>query len=420
MLLIYNLLSVIALIIYLPFLISKKGPENRLVFIRERLGLSSYGKTDIWVHAVSMGEMLACLPFLKKLKAEFPEKRITVSTTTYTGQKVAKKRFPEADRIMYMPIDTGLCINKAVNSLRPEIFMTVETELWPVLFHALKGQGSSIVILNGRISKRSYRGYSRIRSLMKRLLDNVDYFYMQGNGDAERIISLGADKQKVGVMGNFKFDFEVNPSAGLQWLDNIKGRILLAASTHKGEDEMVLDAYSSVRLAFPDVRLIIAPRHPERFNEVAELINRKGLKYIRRSEIDQRSADNGPRTTDNDVILLDTIGELSGVFSKVSIAFIGGSLVPVGGHNVLEPAYWSKPVLFGPYMDNFPVADELIKRSAAIMVKDPKDIAENVILLLSDDNKALKMGQNAKAIFNANSGAVKKAVGLIRGFIGTV
>jgi len=321
---------------------------------------------------------------------------------------------------MYMPVDTWLCINKAVNSLRPEIFMTVETELWPVLFHALKGQGSSIVILNGRISKRSYRGYSRIRSLMKRLLDNVDYFYMQGNGDAERIISLGADKQKVGVMGNFKFDLEVNPSAGLQWMDNIKGRILLAASTHKGEDEMVLDAYSTVRLSFPDVRLIIAPRHPERFNEVAELINRKGLKYIRRSEIDQRSADNGQRTTDNDVILLDTVGELSGVFSKVSMAFIGGSLVPVGGHNVLEPAYWSKPVLFGPHMDNFPVADEFIERSAAIMVKDPKDIAENVILLLSDDNRALRMGQNARAIFDSNSGAVKKAVGLIRGFIGTV
>lgn len=416
--LLYNFLSAIALLIYSPFLLSKKGPENKRTFIRERLGISRYAKTDIWVHAVSVGEVMACVPFLKRLKKEFPGKRIVLSTTTYTGQKVARERFPEADRIMYMPCDTGLCVSRVVNSLKPEIFITIETELWPALFWALKKTGSKIIILNGRISNKSFKGYRRLSFFMKKILSYVDFLYMQGETDADKIMAIGADKYKVGVMGNFKFDISFDTSSPLNWLENIKGRILLAASTHKGEEEIILSAYNLIKQKYPDLRLILAPRHPERFNEVADILGKRNLNFIRRSMISRSSSGtycDAPR----DIILLDSIGELSGMFSKVTIAFIGGSLVPVGGHNILEPAYWAKPIIFGPHMDNFPIAGEFLERHAAIQVKDANEIVQEVSGLLDNNDLAAQTGRNAKAIIERNTGSVKKAIELVRGYIGT-
>ena len=412
MLLLYNLLSSMALLLYLPWILFKKGPEDRQTFIRERLGISEYSKTDIWVHAVSVGEIIASLPFLKMLKKEFPQKSITVSTTTYTGQKIARESFPEADRIMYIPVDTALCVKRVVNVLRPEIFVVVETELWPMLFQSLKENGSRLVTLNGRISNNSFKGYKRIKPLLKWLLPNIDFFYMQDEEYAERIIELGADRDKVGVMGSFKFDIDMKESGNLPWLENIEGDILLAASTHKGEEAIVLDAYNIIKRNVPGLKLIIAPRHPERFNEVAKTITAKGLEYIRRSNIQDD-------TEGHDIILMDTMGELSRAFSNITITFIGGSLVPVGGHNILEPAYWSKPIIFGPYMDNFPIHEEFLKKDAALQIKGPEDMAKKVIELLSNRTKSDSMGRNAKEIVGKNRGAVQKAVELIRSFIGT-
>ncbi len=428
MLTLYNILSVIALFMYSPALLLKKGPENRRAFVSERLGMSGYTAADIWVHAVSVGEVLACLPFLKKLKEEFPGNKIILSTTTYTGQKIARERFPGADRIMYMPWDTGICVKRAVRTVRPKMFITVETELWPVLFNTLKRAGSHVVMLNGRISRNSFKGYERIRFFMRKVLSDVDFLYMQGKDDAERIIRIGAGKEKVGVMGNFKFDMELSASSAPAWLEKINGRIFLAASTHNGEEEIILDAYKLIRGKFHDMKLILAPRHPERFSEAAEIIGKRGLDYIRRSEMKQASAAGPQRPAakkneqqpDPDIILLDTMGELSRVFSRVSVAFIGGSLVPLGGHNIMEPAYWSKPVIFGPYMDNFPVAREFLERSAAVQVGNAADIAETVIELMDNSEKAREMGQNAGSIINENRGAVKKAIELVRGLIGTV
>ncbi len=411
----YNLISFVGLIVYLPTLLLKKGPEERGLFIKERLGRGDYHKTDIWVHAVSVGETIACLPFLKRLRKEFPDKKITLSTTTYTGQKIAREKFPEADRVMYMPLDSGPCIKRVVRSLRPEVFITVETEIWPALFYNLKKAGSRIIILNGRISDESFRGYHKIRFIMKKILSNVDYFYMQEKVYADRIIELGADMQKVGVMGNFKFDIELESSGPMKWLDRIKGRILLAASTHKGEEEIILDAYDAVRKKIRDIRLIIAPRHPERFSEVERLLTERGLGYIKRSEMDDYE---GAGLDESGIILLDTIGELSRVFSRVAIAFIGGSLVSAGGHNVLEPAYWSRPVIFGPHMENFPVAREFLEMSAALEVRDSGETAEAVIRLLEDEGKAADMGRRARAIVDKNRGAVEKAIELVRVYIG--
>lgn len=431
MLTLYNILSTIGVILYLPRLIFKKGPENRREFISERLGLSSYTKTDIWVHAVSVGEVLACLPFLKKLKKEFPSKKIVLSTTTYTGQRLAQERFAEADRVMYMPLDTYFSVRRVVNVLRPELFITAETELWPAVFHALKQIGSNVIIVNGRISDSSYKGYKQISLIMKKILANVDFFYMQTRKDAQRITEIGASPHKVGVMGNFKFDLEVTEEVHDGWQKGIKGHILLAASTHEGEEDIVLDAYSLILsraqsiehatemkgrpVQASGIKLIIAPRHPERFDAVASMLEKRGLAYIRRSGIDSLQ---GSGETPG-IILLDSIGELSGLFSIASIAFIGGSLVPRGGHNIMEPAYWSRPSLFGPHMENFPIAKEFLNSSAALEVKDAVDIAESVLVLLNDNTKALRMGRNAKNIVEKNTGAVNKALNLARGYIGT-
>jgi 3-deoxy-D-manno-octulosonic-acid transferase len=412
----YNLISTIGVLLYLPRLLLKKGPEDRRTFIKERLGLSSYNKTDIWIHAVSVGETLACIPFLKQLRKEVPDRRIVFSTTTYTGQKIAREKFPEADRIIYMPLDSVFCIKRVVKSLSPIIFITVETELWPALFRGLKDAGSRILILNGRISPESFKGYSKIRFLMADMLSRVDFFYMQDKGNADRIMALGADKHKVGVMGNFKFDIDLKEELPLNWLAGISGRILLAASTHEGEEEILLEAFKVIKKELQGIKLILAPRHPERFNETAALIEKQGLSYIRRSSLNGKEI---PGNSDADVILLDTLGELSRVFSRASVAFIGGSLVPRGGHNVMEPAYWSKPIIFGPHMENFPIAGEFLERSAAIEVRDSKDIAQTVTTLLKDNNKAADLGRNARSIVDKNTGAVKKAIELIRGYIGT-
>ncbi len=430
MLPLYNILSLLALIVYFPCLIFKKGPEDKKTFIKERLGISSYTKADLWVHAVSVGEIIACLPFLKKLKKEFPSKKIVLSTTTYTGQKIARDRFPEADRIMYMPFDTGVCIRKAVKNLKPELFITAETELWPALFFTLHREESRIVILNGRISQASHRGYKKIRTIMRKVLAQVDYLAMQSEEDAARVIEIGADSERVGVMGNFKFDIEVAEGAADSWQTILKGNIFLAASTHRGEDEIILDAYElmtrkAVRTnqggqggeensPSPELKLLIAPRHPERFDEVASGIAKRNLEFIRRTTIEGNGNPKLPG-----IILLDSIGELSGLFSLATVAFIGGSLVPTGGHNILEPAYWSKPILFGPHMDNFPIAQEFLSSGAALEVTGAEEIAQAVTDLLTDIARSREMGQKAKSIVDKNTGAVKKAIEIIRRYIGT-
>ena len=416
MLIIYNLLSLISFIAYLPWLLFKKGPENRLQYLKERLGISEYTNADIWVHAVSVGEVMAALPFLTSLKKEFPGIKIVLSTTTYTGQKIAREKFPSADRTMYIPWDTWLTISKAVMTIKPKIFITIETELWPALFSTLKKNGSRIVLLNGRISPESFKGYKLIKPFMKKVLSYLDFIYMQGETDAERIVTIGADKKKAGIMGNFKFDIELDKKESVNWMDGVKGKIILAGSTHKGEEEIVLDAYEEVKKSFPDLKLILAPRHPERFNEAEEILKRRNLNFIRRTELNLESGVWNQKSCD--IILLDTIGELSQLFSKADVTFIGGSLLPFGGHNILEPAYWGKPSIFGPHMENFPIAKDFLMEGAAIMVKDPGGLAAAIKDLLENTEKAEHMGQKAKGIIDKNTGAVKKAVTLVRSFLG--
>jgi 3-deoxy-D-manno-octulosonic-acid transferase len=248
---------------------------------------------------------------------------------------------------------------------------------------------------------------------MKKVLSLMDFIYMQSKGNAERIISIGAQPEKVGVMGNFKFDINFNSNTPLEWIKNIEGRILLAGSTHKGEDEIILDAYQGLNNTFPDLKLIIAPRHPERFSEVESLIRDRKLKYIKRSKIKTSGK------ISEAVILLDTIGELPRSFAGSAVTFIGGSLLPYGGHNILEPAYWSTPIISGPHMENFPIHREFLEKSAALIVKNSSDIIDSVSGLLNDPQEAEEMGGKGKAIVDSNTGAVDKAITLIRSYFGT-
>jgi 3-deoxy-D-manno-octulosonic-acid transferase len=410
MLLLYNLLSTMALLFYLPVLVMKGRSGNGLRYIKERLGMDSYQKADIWVHSVSLGETMAILPFLKRLKAEFPDRRIVLSTTTHTGQRLAMEGFQGADRIMYMPWDSWACMKRVIDLISPDLFITVETELWPVLFNSLKKRGSRIILLNGRISERSFKGYMRIRPFMKRVLANVDHIYMQTPLDARRILALGADDARVRVMGNLKFDIQIDGRETPGWIQALRKRILLAGSTHRGEDELILDAYQVIRRRFDDVSLILAPRHPERFDDVEGMLRGRGFNYIRRTAIEKGDLHTGRLY---DILLLDTIGELSWLFSIATIAFVGGSLLPYGGHNILEPAYWGKPIIFGPHMDNFPFARDFLDGSAAIMVRDAKDLAGVVIELLEEPERAEGMGRRARAMIEKHRGATDRALRLI-------
>jgi 3-deoxy-D-manno-octulosonic-acid transferase len=409
----YDILSAIALLFYLPTLLTKKGPENRLTFIKERLGLSRYSNADVWVHAVSVGEVMAAIPLLKALKKEYPQKKFLVTTITYTGQRVAKEKFPEADRIMYMPYDNGLGIlNKVVAQIKPELFITIETELWPALFYALKRHGSKILVMNGRLSASSTKGYSRVKFFMRKLLSFVDAFGMQDNVYANRVLMLGAPKDKVEAIGSFKFDITMPPLNESSWTWKLQKPILSVGSAHRGEDRIIIQAFKTIQSEMKGVKMIFAPRHPERFDEVEELFKTESVRYIRRSQIDPLNPEQSLAGVD--AVLLDTIGELSQVYACSDIAFVAGSLVPIGGHNILEPAYWAKPILTGPYMDNFPIVEDFLQNNALIQVKNETELANAAIALLKDRRSLEEMGKRARQIIDKNIGAVSRGMSIIK------
>lgn len=406
----YDILSTAALIGYMPILLTKKGPDNKVTFVRERLGKAEYEKSDIWLHAVSMGEVLAALPLLKAIHNEYPDKKILITTITYTGQRVAREKFPEAARIMYFPWDASYILEHVVKKVNPDIYITIETELWPNIFKVLKAHGSRILMMNGRISPSSFKGYNRLRFFIKEVLSLIDFICMQDETSQERILNLGADPQKVTVTGNFKFDIHL-PEKTLSWTQGLKGPVFAAGSTHRGEDVIIARAFKDIKKSINDATLIVAPRHPERFDEVEAELKGEGLTCLRRTNI----SDSSFVLPENlDAIIVDTIGELSALYASSTVAYVGGSLVPVGGHNIMEPAYWSKPIIFGPYMHNFPIASDFIKHDAAREVKDGRELAQTVISLIEDKEEAHKMAQKARSLVVKNIGAVERAMKIIR------
>jgi len=419
MYLLYSLFYLTALIFLLPFHYLKRPPQLRKRWFRERFGflnsaLSTQHPALIWVHAVSVGEVRAALPLLKRLRERYPSKGIILSTITDTGQKVAKEGVPEGTEIVYLPFDIPFALNTALERVRPELLIIIETELWPNMFRLFKKRGIPVVLLNGRVSENSFKGYRKISFFMKRVLSLVDFLGMQSEEDARRIKTIGAEGERVKVLGNFKFDSA--PSSALpRWTEKIKGPVIIAGSTHEGEEEFIASIYSRLKGDFPELNLIIAPRHPERFKRVEDMLRSKGFTFIKRSEV-SRFTFHDSRLTGS-IILLDSVGELSALYGVSDIAIIGKSFRGYGGQNPLEPAYWGKPIVCGPHMENFPVIRDFYREGTAIEVSEGELYSKLRELLLSPE-RAREIGLKAQQQYRKNTGAVEKAMEIFKDYIG--
>jgi 3-deoxy-D-manno-octulosonic-acid transferase len=374
------------------------------------LSFNHDGDSSIWIHAVSVGEVLTARALLPELRQRYPKLRLFLSTTTMTGQQIARNNLQYVDEVFYFPFDLGFIVNRTLRLVKPRLFLMMETELWPNLLRACNRAGVKTMLVNGRISSRSYPRYRLARPFFRRVLRHVDRFCMQSEESARRVIDIGAERQRVAVTGSLKFDsLEIPGSASgdrgrnrvLRYFRISPGRpVIIAASTLKGEEEPVLEAFQRIRATMTNALLIIAPRKPERFDDAERLARRSGWRVTRRSEL---PVDVEPRS---DVVILDTIGELAQVFQVATAVFVGGSLVDAGGHNILEPAVFGKPIVFGPYMQNFAeIAETFVENGAAIQVRTARELETVLLDLLGDPVRRAGLGAAARALVEANRGA---------------
>jgi 3-deoxy-D-manno-octulosonic-acid transferase len=376
------------------------------------------GDESIWIHAVSVGEALTARSLIGDLRERYPRLRIFLSTTTLTGQQIARTRLRDVDAVFFFPFDLPPFVNRTLRLVRPRLFIMMETEIWPNLLRACRRQGVRTMLVNGRISSRSYPRYRLARRFFRHVLADVDRFCMQGDQSARRIVDIGADPARVVVTGSLKFD-SLEPPAAIA-PGRGAGRVLrffripparpvfIAASTMKGEEPMALAAFAAVRRQHPPAMLIIAPRKPERFADAEALARAEGLRVVRRSEL---AVDAEPRA---DVIVLDTIGELAHLFQVATVVFVGGSLTDNGGHNILEPAVHGKPIVFAPHMQNFAeIAETFLRHQAAIQVPDPAALTATVLRLMGDPVERARLGAAARALVEANRGAKPKTLDVI-------
>jgi 3-deoxy-D-manno-octulosonic-acid transferase len=386
----------------------REGLGQRLGRALPALPQAADGRGPIWLHAVSVGEATAARPLVARLRAARPEIPVVVSTVTDTGQAVARSQLPGVPTF-YFPLDFAGPVARALSHVRPRLVVLMETELWPTFLLTCRRRGIPVLLANGRISRRSFARYARARALLGPTLTAIAAFCMQTREDAERIIALGADPARVAVLGNVKYDLAPGAPARAADLGLAAGApLLVAGSTHRGEEEAVLGALALGREVAPGLRLLVAPRHPERAREVEGLVRRAGHAGVLRSALPggARAADGAP------VIVLDTVGELAGIYALATLAFVGGSLVPWGGHNPLEPAAWGCPVLFGPHMENFgEMAEAFLARGGAIRVADAAALGATVRALLADPQRRESLGRAAAGVLAEHRGA---AGGIVR------
>jgi 3-deoxy-D-manno-octulosonic-acid transferase len=407
----YSLLLGAGLALLSPYFLLKGLRQNKYLHsLGARLGrvpdsLRQPTRGALWVHAVSVGEALAVAPLLKELRARFPGRKILVSTTTRTGQELAAKRL-EADGTFYFPLDFAFACRRVLKAVRPAAVIVAETEIWPNFLREARRAGVRVVFVNGRISDRSFRGYRLWRFFLRRTLRDADFFLMQSPEDARRVRELGARPARVAIGGNLKFDLpEPERPAFLSELEHAAqgAPIVVAGSTMKGEEEKLLDAlHVSREVKGPRAVLVLAPRHPERFEAVAQMLDARGLRLVRRSQ--WRTDGHRP-----DVVLLDTLGELAGAYAAATVSFVGGSLVSHGGHNPIEPALWAKPVLFGPSMENFrSIAQALVEARGAFQVRSPQALGILLAALLNDPEACQRAGAAARAVVERERGAAAR------------
>ncbi|MDP8266128.1 MAG: 3-deoxy-D-manno-octulosonic acid transferase [Candidatus Aceula meridiana] len=413
MFILYDLVFLLFSIFYFLILVVK-GKLHKGFLMRfgaldaKALGLNN--KKKIWIHAVSVGEVLVVKNLIKKIHQCFLGYQIIISTVTKTGYNLAKSIAKDEDVVIFAPLDFSFVVRKYIRILQPQIFINTETEIWPNLLTALHKRGIPIVQVNGRISDKAFEGYQRLKVFIKPVLGYVWQFCMQTDRDANRIRTLGASSNKVHVVGNIKFDDipEINDSQlkGLRVDDNEE--ILVAGSTHSGEEEIVLNLFKKIKKKFPSLRLIIAPRHPERTDEVCALVEAKKLEAVKFSQTHDLVFNQ------DTVVVVDTIGHLRALYSLAKIVFVGKSLTRRGGHNIIEPAYFEKPIIVGPYMDNFlDVTQLFLDNNAIIQVKDEKEFVKVVQELLKDEARCEELGLKAREVIENQQGAVDKTINII-------
>jgi 3-deoxy-D-manno-octulosonic-acid transferase len=411
-------------------------PERRgLRFPPGLIAAADSGAGDgIWLHAVSVGEVLAAVPLARSLKECYPERRLVVSTTTETGQALARERMNFADALLYFPLDLPGAMRRAFRAIRPGLIVVMETEIWPNFLRTAREAGVPVVYANGRISDRSLRGFLRwpLSSFRRQIFADGALYLMQSAEDARRVTKLGAPAGRVLVTGNLKYDLQPpDENALVRWLRagierSGRGPLLVAGSVIAGEEQAVLEALALVAARWPNTLLVLAPRRPERFAEAAAEIEQRGWSVVRRSTLslggDGASAgvlrqESGGRRT---VLLLDSLGELSALYRLADAVFVGGSLVPSGGHNPLEPAAFGVAPVFGPSMENFrDIAGEFLSAGAAVQVESGAELGAEWVALLEDDERRADIGKRALELVERHRGATAATLEHLAGFLKT-
>lgn len=444
---VYSLLMGLAALVLAPYwLVQGLRHGKYLSNLGERLGLSfpALAKLSgpqageragaIWIHAVSVGEVLSGVTLARKLKERYPGRPLIVSTTTMTGQKLARERMAFADAVIYFPLDWVFAVKRAMEAVRPAVVVVLETEIWPNFLREARRRKVPVIFVGGRVSERSFERFQKffgvcgfyLRPFLRRALADADAFLMQSEKDAERIRALGASADRVRVSGNLKYDLELPAETPLSnWLvqeTRRSGRrpVIVAGSVVATEEPLALIAFGTLQGEYPNALLVLAPRKPERFAAAAEFIDESHRKYLRRSELGIAAPGNGARRdvsgsdpipSDVTVVLLDSIGELASLYRVCDGAFVGGSLVPSGGHNILEPAAFGKVPVFGPSMENFSdMAAKFVASGAAIQVENPEDAGGAWIELLRAPERMQKMGAAAQRLVEESRGATERAL----------
>jgi 3-deoxy-D-manno-octulosonic-acid transferase len=395
----------------------REGLSERLGWVPGRLREGDARKT-IWVHAVSVGEVLAASRLVNELSACAPQYRVLLSTTTRTGQRLARER-TGANHAFYFPLDFPWIVRRYLRILDPVLLVLVETELWPNLLTACRQNAIPVALVNGRISDRSLPRYMRLRRLWKKILSGVSIFLAQSQEDVKRLKAIGAPAGRVSFAGNLKFDVRSAEPAAITTTLREKlptgTRVLVCGSTLEGEEEILLDAFRQLLKTIPDCVMILAPRHPERFGRVVQLMKNRKETCVRRSNWMKRPAKIKPGT----VILLDSIGELASVYALASVAFVGGSLVPAGGHNPLEPAQFAVPVVMGNHYANFRDIIDTLLQAEALKLATTETLVPMLENLLTDEEAANALGVRALEVFQHESGATGRAVTALLGLLPT-
>ncbi len=428
MYLLYSVVTLLAFVALSPYFLYQALRHNKYVgSLRQRFGylpvsFNLDGEDSIWVHAVSVGELLSARPLISELRRRYPRLRLFVSTTTLSGQQLARRSHMDVDGVFYFPFDWSFPVRRTLAVVRPKLFVMIENEIWPNLLRECRRRGVKTMVVNGRISYRSFPRYRMIRPFFRRVLADIDRFCVQGEETSGRLIQLGADPARITITGSLKFDAidtTVVPGRGpgrvLRFFRVSPGRLVfVAGSTQRGEDEAVIRAFNRVRTtsAGANALLVLAARHPERFTEVERLCRQEGLSTVRRSEL---PIDAEPRA---DAVILDTIGELAPLYQIATAVFVGGSLVPAGGHNLLEPAACGKPIVVGPHMENFAeIVDAFLANGAAIQVRTERELEQTIVSLMGDPVRRARLGAAARALVDANRGARDRTLTVVAGLL---